>query len=322
MHSDKSRLLATREQQDAQEFLMFLLDALDRESTHQYLKSHSPPGLESLPAVPTSTVSKDGTISGTLVIPFEGLSAHRMGCLKCKFVENIRLEKVGPMVLPLTTLGRKTTLHEVLHEAFKMEVLEDVECVKCTLLAYRAGLARVVAVLGSSTPTGLEATRRLAEIDKTLSSGGKIGDPKLLLPSSSEAGDQGIRKWVKRSPKTKHSMIARAPKVLAFHIQRSNYMGRAMKNQAAVEFPEELDVSEYVTTTRLSMDPEEPISRWQDGEDERTVYRLRSVIVHYGLHHIGHYVAYRRQGDTWFRISDEDVEYASPPQILKTRANW
>ena len=315
MQSDKSRLLATREQQDAQEFLMFLLDALDRESHRQWLKSHSPPGLESLPPAssPPGQPIDDmpAPATDTAASPFEGLSAHRMGCLKCKFVENIRLEKFGPMVLPLTTLGRKTTLQQVLHEEFKMEVLDDVECVKCTLLAYRAGLARVVSVLGS-TSAGLDATRRLAEIDKALSTG-KIGDPKLLVPSSAGGeGDQSIRKFMKRSPKTKHSMIARAPKVLAFHIQRSNYLGRATKNQASVEFPVELDVSEYVTTTRLSMDPEEPISVWREGVDDRTVYQLRSVIVHYGLHHMGHYVAYRRHGDMWYRISDEDVEYACP----------
>ena len=265
---------------------------------------NSPPGLESL----TSKV-EEGTLStvyGTtaVVSPFEGLLAHRMGCLKCKFVENIRLEKFGPMVLPITTQGRKTTLEEVLDEAFKMETLDDVECVKCTLLAYRAGLARVVAVLGD-TETGLDASNRLAEIDRALASG-KIGDPKLLLPSGTE---EQIRKFVKRSPKTKHSMIARPPRALAFHIQRSNYLGRALKNQAAVEFPEELDVSPYVTTTRLSMDPEEPISTWGE-DDPRTLYRLRSVIVHYGLHHMGHYVAYRRLGYKWFRISDEDVEYS------------
>jgi ubiquitin carboxyl-terminal hydrolase 1 len=308
MHSDKSRLLATREQQDAQEFLMFLLDALDRESTRQWVKIHSPPGLESLTSSSSPASIDAGTLStvtGTTTSPFEGLSAHRMGCLKCKFVENIRLEKFGPMVLPITTMGKRTTLQDVLTEEFKMETLDDVECVKCTLLAYRTGLARVVAVLGNTTPQGHEATTRLSAIDKVLSSDGKIGDPTLLLPQGTE---ESIKKFMKRSHKTKHSMIARAPRVLAFHIQRSNYLGRAMKNQASVEFPEELDVSRYVTTTRLSMDPEEPISEWEEG-DGRTVYRLRSVIVHYGLHHMGHYVAYRRHGEKWFRISDEDVEY-------------
>jgi len=297
---------------------MFLLDALDRESTRQWVKSHSPQGLESLPpAAPTANVIEGRTmasVTGTVASPFEGLSAHRMGCLRCKFVENIRLEKFGPMVLPITTMGKRTTLDEVLTEAFKMETLDDVECVKCTLVAYRAGLARVVAVL-SNTDSGLEATTRLTAIDKALVSG-KIGDPTLLLPSGTE---DSIRKFMKRSPKTKHSMIARPPRVLAFHIQRSNYLGRATKNQASVEFPEELDVSRYVTTTRLSMDPEEPISEWRAEEgDGRTIYRLRSVIVHYGLHHMGHYVAYRRHGEKWFRISDEDVEYLPPnPYMCK-----
>jgi ubiquitin carboxyl-terminal hydrolase 1 len=315
MQSDKHRLLAMREQQDAQEFFSLLIDTLESESTKQWLLVNKPAGLESINDIESPSSVSVKTISVTpFTNPFEGLSAHRMGCLKCKYVENIRHEKFGPMVLPLT-MSRNTTLKECLYDSYEMEILEDVECTKCTLLAYRSGLTKLVNLPGE---TGIEATRRLKAIDKALSSG-KLDDPKLF--GKDVSGEKEMRKFTRRSPKTKHSMIARPPRLAAFHIQRSNFQnftGRALKNQASVAFPRELDVSPYVTNSVLSMNPEEPISKWKQG-DKRTIYRLKSVIVHYGLHHIGHYVAYRCVGDEWFRISDEDVEYVSPTPTEKDR---
>lgn len=312
MQSDKNRLLATREQQDAQEFFSLLLDTLESESTRQWLVENKPPGLETVTTLNTTysskpsvdphiSINKPSTLEPPVPSPFEGLSANRMGCLKCKYVENIRHEKFGPMVLPLTVSG-STTLVESLQKAFEIEILDDVECQKCTLLAYRGNLLRLIDKLPSGNTATVEATRRLERIDLALRSG-KLDDASLL------GGD--VKKFIQRSQKTKHQMIARPPRLLAFHIQRSNFhnfTGRALKNQASVGFPRMLDVSEYVTTSELSMDPEEPISQWKEG-DVRTVYRLKSVVVHYGLHNIGHYVAYRCVEDKWFRISDEDVEY-------------
>lgn len=323
MQRDKHRLLATREQQDAQEFFTLLIDALEAESARQWLVVNKPVGLESISDLSPATSRAPSTRGVSLKTmstqdthapsPFEGLSAHRMGCLKCKYVENIRHEKFGPTVLPLNA-QQSTTLEECLKETFKMEVLEDVECQRCTLLAYRINLSRIINTLSSAKQSSpaltnalTNAKNRLEAIDRALESG-KIEDPKLLAPAG---GEKEIKKFLQHSPKTKHHMIARPPRLLAFHIQRSsfhNYTGRALKNQSPVSFPVTLDMSEYVTNSTLSMDPEEPISKWIPG-DPRTIYRLRSVVVHYGLHHMGHYVAYRYAEGGWYRISDEDVEY-------------
>ena len=322
MQSDKNRLLATREQQDAQEFFSLLIDTLESESTRQWLVVNKPPGLETAAALhpnsPHRSVDDEISVRTMSALethnpnPFEGLSANRMGCLICKYVENIRHEKFGPMVLSLT-MHHPTTLKECLEKEFEMETLEDVECQKCTLLAYRAALARLTTSVTGDTLAN--AKRRLEALDSALASG-KIEDPKLLSPSGGE-----VKQFVRRSTKTKHHLIARPPRLLAFHLQRSsfhNFTGRALKNQVPVSFPTTLDVSEYVTTSNLSMDPQEPISVWHEG-DERTIYRLRSVIVHYGLHHIGHYVAYRQFEDQWYRISDEDVEYAPLVSVTDCR---
>ncbi|KAH3678905.1 hypothetical protein WICPIJ_008793 [Wickerhamomyces pijperi] len=48
-------------------------------------------------------------------------------------------------------------------------------------------------------------------------------------------------------------------------------------------------------------------------------YTLRSVIVHYGTHNYGHYIAYRKYRDVWWRISDEDVEIVSAEEVVSTQ---
>ncbi|GMM37416.1 ubiquitin-specific protease [Saccharomycopsis crataegensis] len=48
------------------------------------------------------------------------------------------------------------------------------------------------------------------------------------------------------------------------------------------------------------------------------VYNLKAVIVHYGTHNYGHYIAFRKYRGTWWRISDETVEVVDEQQVLST----
>lgn len=47
-------------------------------------------------------------------------------------------------------------------------------------------------------------------------------------------------------------------------------------------------------------------------------YSLRSVIVHYGTHNYGHYIAYRKYRGVWWRISDESVYIVDEAEVLST----
>lgn len=47
-------------------------------------------------------------------------------------------------------------------------------------------------------------------------------------------------------------------------------------------------------------------------------YMLRSVIVHYGTHNYGHYIAFRKYRDCWWRISDETVNIVEEAEVLST----
>ena len=45
---------------------------------------------------------------------------------------------------------------------------------------------------------------------------------------------------------------------------------------------------------------------------------MRSVIVHYGTHNYGHYIAYRKFRGVWWRISDESVYVVDEAEVLST----
>lgn len=47
-------------------------------------------------------------------------------------------------------------------------------------------------------------------------------------------------------------------------------------------------------------------------------YSLRSVVVHYGTHNYGHYIAFRRYRGCWWRISDESVYVVEEAEVLST----
>lgn len=96
---------------------------------------------------------------------------------------------------------------------------------------------------------------------------------------------------------------------MALHLNRSAYYGHyASKNSCSVNFPEVLDLTPFTTSGALSIVPQAPISKPATALPQRSstptpsayssprvLYRLSSVVCHYGAHSFGHYVAYRRK---------------------------
>ncbi|KAF9389529.1 hypothetical protein CPB97_011169 [Podila verticillata] len=158
---------------------------------------------------------------------------------------------------------------------------------------------------------------------------------------------------------TKQVMIGKAPPVLCLHFQRSQYSpyGTVSKNNCRINFPEYLDLSPFCTSGVLLTRPNVPMSV-SDEElasmgyqpsatpNKKIMYKLQSVVVHYGGHSYGHFIAYRRkpasmvskvdpsqrvppsqrtsragmfmgsQAEDWFRISDETVESVTLGDVL------
>ncbi|KAG9066302.1 hypothetical protein KI688_001525 [Linnemannia hyalina] len=176
---------------------------------------------------------------------------------------------------------------------------------------------------------------------------------------------------------TKQVMLAKPPSVLCLHFVRSQYSnyGTVSKNSCHVQFPEYLDLSPFCTTGVLLTRPNLPMSiseqdlermgydgsgssssasygsSKKDSEPARkkVLYKLQSIVVHYGGHSYGHFIAYRRKPESmvskvgpvglgldvatngsarsgsycgggrredWFRVSDETVESVSLENVL------
>ncbi|KAF9095038.1 hypothetical protein BGX23_001231 [Mortierella sp. AD031] len=173
---------------------------------------------------------------------------------------------------------------------------------------------------------------------------------------------------------TKQVMLAKPPSVLCLHFIRSQYSnyGTVSKNSCHVRFPEYLDLSPFCTTGVLLTRPNLPMSiseqdlermgydrsgsgssSGKTGKDAETsrkkvIYKLQSIVVHYGGHSYGHFIAYRRKPESmvskvgpvglgldattnssragsycgsgrredWFRVSDETIESVSLENVL------
>lgn len=161
---------------------------------------------------------------------------------------------------------------------------------------------------------------------------------------------------------TKQVMVARPPQVLCLHFIRSQYSnyGTVSKNTCYVRLPEYLDMAPFSTNGFLSTQPTSPLSVSEKDlenlradpsrlsmdnnqatqQQQMVVYRLQSIVVHFGGHSYGHFIAYRRKpretqpnggptlcndgyggyggADEWFRISDDAVESVSLDHVLRS----
>lgn len=114
-------------------------------------------------------------------------------------------------------------------------------------------------------------------------------------------------KWQKaQTDSIRSGLITRPPQTLRLHLIRSEYTpyGVLLKKSARVDFPIVLDLTRFVTrgiweertgvmTALASADPNNGAGK---GMQTRVLYRLESVILHYGYtHSSGHYVCIRRK---------------------------
>lgn len=62
-------------------------------------------------------------------------------------------------------------------------------------------------------------------------------------------------------------------------------------------------------TTEDGQDTEAEKQDIESTSGESIIYDLKSVVAHYGGHHNGHYICYRKHRQQWFKISDHEVLY-------------
>ena len=370
--------MSSWQQQDAQEYLSKLSDELEKDTAKAAKKRPGSGGLETLLRVErsvtrtsspeiTSIHQTSGVASfedmthveqlpeevASFIVrnPLEGLLAQRVGCQQCGYVEGLSLVPFKCLTVPL---GRQWMydVRSCLDEYTALEPINGVECAKCTLLRAKQQMEQLLLKahpdLGEGEPAPDEATKalqlslreRLDVITKALEDE-DFSDQvlkKCQLPSNQRV----------TTTKTRQAVIARSPRSLVVHVNRSNFdelTGVQSKNSATVRFPQQLDLAPWCLGRDPSsnneddgeetwnVDPSESMLSTEDSIeklDSGQMYELRAVITHYGRHENGHYICYRRspysrqknekidveRPTSWWRLSDEDVTEVDEDTVL------
>ena len=357
--------MSSWQQQDAQEYFTKILDEVEKEgkriknAVRYHMTLASP--LENL----VQKMQGDGSDveqqksrserrTGKNGCPLEGLLAQRVGCTRCGFCEGLSLIPFTFLTVPLPR-RYESDIRECLDEYTAFEKIEGVECSKCSVLRLKEQLERLV--------SQNEALREKSNHSQDVPGFIEIAKSRLLdiqnALRESDYSDNTVTKTLKvnkqnrvTTVKSRQAVIARAPRALALHVNRSVFdemTGEQYKNTAAVHFPTHLDISEWCIGTVSGLSENSDREEWESdpsrsmripGSEQKIgglQYELKALVTHQGRHENGHYVAYRKRPwrvpslldssndemdqnreyhERWFRFSDESVSMASEEQVL------
>lgn len=294
-------LFSSREHQDAQELFQLLSECIKNEATAVDKEGYRDRGLGAL----AQGQGRAGREIGKSV--FDGLTANRRSCVECGYTEAVMHFAFDNWQLAVPRLASSCRLEDCLEDYTRLELLTDCICRKCSMLATYQRLVQEAerlaeALRTESSPSSSKKKR--AHDARKLAARVKAA----IDDSRMEEDIKGVKlEKVFSKASTKQAMIARPPRVLALHLNRSMHYGHyAAKNNCRVQFPEILDLTPYTTSGQLSTVPSVPISTPPPPiprsttptpaayATPRTLYRLAAVVCHYGQHSFGHYVCFRR----------------------------
>ena len=370
--------MSSWQQQDAQEYFSKISDELEKDTAEAAKKRPGSSGLETLlrgrrnmtrtispevtstPQTNSNSSSEDVTRIGqlpeevaSLIVrnPLEGLLAQRVGCQQCGYVEGLSLVPFNCLTVPL---GRQWMydVRSCLDEYTALEPINGVECAKCTLLQAKQQMEQLLSKLHPDTG---ERDSALDEATKIF----RLSLRKRLDMISQAVEDENFSDQVLKNcqipsnkrvstTKTRQAVIARSPRSLVLHVNRSNFdelTGVQSKNSATVIFPQQLDLAPWCLGRDPTFDKEDQsVETWNidpsksmlstedctEKLDSGNLYELRAVITHYGRHENGHYICYRRSpyntkpndnkgvdsSMPWWRLSDEDVTEVDESTVL------
>lgn len=363
--------MSSWQQQDAQEYFSKVVDLLDREIQQASRRRTRNAGLKiagpeeyvvGAGSASNATEEKAQSVDTVENTPFrnplEGLLAQRVGCMQCGWTEGLSLIPFNCLTVPL---GAKWEhgIHECLDQYMDLEPIEGVECAKCTLLHARGQLHNLLQQLDEdqklenpespnlSNALKNSAQERLQAVEEALQEDDfaeKTLSNKCHIPPKNRIS----------TTKSRQAVIARAPKCLSIHINRSvfdEYTGMLRKNYASVRFPKNLDLNEWCLGTKSGDQPGKTSEQWGVNPNESMLppqgtvvdisgryYELRAVITHYGRHENGHYICYRKypsdvfpahvpelvmeadgekeKPERWYRLSDDNVQMVSEANVM------
>ena len=335
------------QQQDAQEYFSKLMDTVDKEISKTVKRTELGSGFDAAAATPRGT--NETTLS--LPNPLEGLLAQRVACKQCGHAEGLSLLLFNCLTI---NMGRQDEydLEELLDEHTALEDIDGVECVKCTLLYARSQLEQFLAKSAASgIPDESTDAAKIRDITEARLAGiQKVFDDDSFSEASTLKRCNIQAKNKVSSVKSKQVALARPPKILVIHINRSIFddFGNQRKNTASIRFPPAFNLGRWCLGVKSSSADIEEFEYWPMvstksilpfSKDELlnvpSSYELRCVVTHHGRHENGHYVAYgKRQPrssevtdgsepvkgdalvDQWYCFNDEIVRPVSEDDVL------
>ncbi|GAA5955124.1 hypothetical protein JCM21900_001618 [Sporobolomyces salmonicolor] len=361
--ASRRRLLASSDQQDAHELWGMIRDAIEEEASRvAALEERRKQAVAGLAEVVRLKAGFSTAALGTRNLkkrendPWFFLRSQRIRCMTCGYVRDTRHEGEELLMLQVPPISH-CSLYDLLAEYTKTDLLSDYACRRCSMLATLAKLQgqrdRLAQTPSSSPlpPSSAPSTPSnpfelppepqsapLASAKMTASKKDRRRKVQKLVDRVQavvDAGDfeaelgEDVKMERTGGAAGKSVRLARTPDVLLVHLNRSTHYGYSgpIKNSCAVSFPEILDVSPFCdgTPSSSTADSVSPVP----SSSTRDLYRLSSLVVHYGSHHFGHYVAFRRRPSSlssspstsslpaWYRISDETVEPSSIDETLR-----
>lgn len=245
--------MSSWQQQDAQEYFSKLLDEVDKEIERAALKKSKPPSA-GFAGFSTLSLGEDGFQVGRhfrghvpqLRNPLEGLLAQRVACTICQYTEGLSLIPFTTLTLTLPSTSRPSwqtsfSLSELLDAYTKLEFIDEVVCTSCTLHGWRDEISSLLRHNRVKKAAVQGARNHLKRIVKALEDG--------------EYDENFVRDKVRVKPehfdlstKSKQVVIARPPRGLVVHVNRSMFnerTGQLSKNTAPVNFGHKLDLGPW-----------------------------------------------------------------------------
>ncbi|KAF2398623.1 cysteine proteinase [Trichodelitschia bisporula] len=310
----------TFEQQDAQEYYSKIIDQLHQEAV-SVAKEWSMTFEVRTIMDHRGCLKYTPDLSLALRNPLEGLMATRVCCVGCGQSDGLNMQPFNAITV---NLGDRNAydISDCLDNFTKVDSIDDVECSRCTLEVALTKLWRERARQVPRSPSN-QLVRRIATIEYALRND-DFSEEAMTACKISKA--ERIRQ-----PKTRQEVVARPPKCLALHINRSTFdyhSGTMKKNTAQVEFPDELDLGPWSLPSAQHVDGSDMIGGWSmvpnqsmlGNYDTSYKYALRAVVSHHGGHQSGHYTVYRQHTDpwgkmNWFYISDRYVQQVTEAYV-------
>ena len=374
----KLKNMSSWQQQDAQEYFSKVLDEVEKDIVKELKRSGTSQSCQSpsrrrnsrigLTQVASSKEEQEKQPTSHRILridnpqiqsrvtsnPLEGMLAQRVGCQTCGYVEGLSLAPFNCLTVPL---GREW-LYDVrtcLDDFTALEQINGVECVKCTLLHAERRMVTVLESLQSPFENATDTESSQKTIGKCKPIEERLNTVRTALENE-DFSEQLLKKCqigprqCLTTTKSRQAVIARAPKALVIHINRSIFnerTGLQSKNSARVAFPVRFGLGFWCLgrSSRIGRN-EDGIEQWSTNPAESMLseildleepefdpfYELRAVVTHQGKHENGHYICYKRSpyksgivgaenddsrtSSSWWRLSDEDVIEVSEENVL------